>query len=100
MDHLVDARPVAISADGTALAGYEHENIAYITVHFDNGFLGHFRVNWLAPVKIRRMLIGGRQGMRVYDDMEPSEKVRVYDKGVDLDVADERAREQILVSYR
>ena len=100
MDHLVDARPVAVSADGTALAGYEHENIAYITVHFDNGFLGHFHVNWLAPVKVRTMLIGGSQRMLVYDDMEPSEKVRVYDKGVDLDVKDDRAREQILVSYR
>ncbi|MCU1385395.1 MAG: oxidoreductase domain protein [Acidobacteria bacterium] len=100
MDHLVDARPVAVSADGTALAGYEHENIAYITVHFDNGFLGHFHVNWLAPVKVRTMLIGGSQRMLVYDDMEPSEKVRVYDKGVDFDLKDERAREQILVSYR
>jgi predicted dehydrogenase len=100
MDHLVDARPVAVSANGTALAGYEHENIAYITVHFDNGFLGHFHVNWLAPVKVRTMLIGGSQRMLVYDDMEPSEKVRVYDKGVDLDVKDDRAREQILVSYR
>jgi predicted dehydrogenase len=100
MDHLVDARPIAVSADGTALAGYEHENIAYITVHFDNGFLGHFHVNWLAPVKMRMMLIGGSQRMLVYDDMEPSEKVRVYDKGVDLDVKDDRAREQILVSYR
>ena len=100
MDHLVDARPVAVSANGTALAGYEHENIAYITVHFDNGFLGHFHVNWLAPVKVRTMLIGGSQRMLVYDDMEPSEKVRVYDKGVDLDVTDDLAREQILVSYR
>jgi predicted dehydrogenase len=100
MDHLVEAKPVAVSADGTALAGYEHANIAYITVHFDNGFLGHFHVNWLAPVKVRTMLIGGSQRMLVYDDMEPSEKVRVYDKGVDLDIKDDRAREQILVSYR
>jgi predicted dehydrogenase len=100
MDFLVDARPVAVSANGTALAGYEHENIAYITVHFDNGFLGHFHVNWLAPVKVRHMMIGGRQRMLVYDDMEPSDKVLVYDKGVDLDVQDDIARRQILVSYR
>jgi predicted dehydrogenase len=100
MDHLVDARPIAVSANGTALAGYEHENIAYITVHFANGFLGHFHVNWLAPLKVRTMMIGGSQQMLVYDDMEPSEKVRVYDKGVDLDVQDDRARAQMLVSYR
>jgi len=102
MDHLIDAKPVAVSADGTAVAGYEHENIAYITVHFDNGFLAHFHVNWLAPVKIRHMLIGGSQRMLVFNDMEPSEKVLVYDKGVDLNlhVQDDQARRQILVSYR
>src|SRR6185436_14995918 len=102
MDHLIDAKPVAVSADGTKVGGYHHENIAYITVHFDNGFLAHFHVNWLAPVKIRHMLIGGSQRMLVYNDMEPSEKVRVYDKGVDfnVDVKDDQARRQILISYR
>ena len=102
MDHLIDAKPVAVSADGTSVGGYHHENIAYITVHFDNGFLAHFHVNWLAPVKIRHMLIGGSQRMLVFNDMEPSEKVLVYDKGVDLNVAaqDDQARRQILVSYR
>ena len=100
MDYLVDARPVAVSADGTALAGFDRENVAYVTVHFDTGFLAHFHVNWLAPVKIRQMLFGGRQRMLVYDDMDPSEKVRVYDKGVNLDVVDDQTRRQILVSYR
>jgi predicted dehydrogenase len=100
MDHLIDERPVAVSASGSAMAGYDHENIAYITVHFANGFLGHFHVNWLAPVKIRHMLLGGRQRMLVYDDLELSEKVCVYDKGVDFDVQDDEVRRQILVSYR
>jgi predicted dehydrogenase len=100
MDYLVDARPVAVSADGTTLAGFDRENVAYVTVHFDTGFLAHFHVNWLAPVKIRQMLFGGRQRMLVYDDMDPSEKVRVYDKGVNLDVVDDQTRRQILVSYR
>ncbi len=100
MDHLIAARPIAVSANGAAVAGYDHENIAYITVHFDNGFLAHFHVNWLAPVKVRHMMLGGRQRLLVYDDMEPSDKVRVYDKGVDLDVHDEQTRRQILVSYR
>ncbi len=102
MDYLIDAKPVAVSADGSTVSGYQHENIAYITVHFDNGFLAHFHVNWLAPLKMRRMLIGGSQRMLVFDDMEPSEKVRVYDKGVDLnvDVADDQERRRILVSYR
>jgi predicted dehydrogenase len=100
MDYLIDVRPVAVSADGTAAAGFDHENVAYVTVHFDNGFLAHFHVNWLAPVKIRRMLLGGRQRMLVYDDTDPSEKVRVYDKGVDVDMRDGETRRQILISYR
>lgn len=100
MDYLVSEPPTAVSADGSRVAGYEHENIAYLTVHFASGLLAHFHVNWLAPVKIRQMLVGGRQRMLVYDDMDPSEKLRVYDKGVDFDVQDEETRRQILVSYR
>jgi predicted dehydrogenase len=100
MDYLIDARPVSVSAEGTAAAGFEHENVAYVTVHFDDGFLAHFHVNWLAPMKIRQMLLGGRQRMLVYDDTHPSEKIRVYDKGVDVDVEDGETRRQILVSYR
>jgi len=100
MDYLIDARPTAVSADGTAAAGFDHENVAYVTAHFDNGFLAHFHVNWLAPVKMRQMLIGGSHRMIVYDDTDPAEKVRVYDKGVDVDVKDRETRRQILVSYR
>jgi len=100
MDYLIDRRPVAVSAQGTAAAGFDHAQVAYVTIHFEHGFLAHFHVNWLAPMKIRQMLLGGRQRMLVYDDTEPSEKVRVYDKGVDVDVKDGETRRQILVSYR
>src|SRR5438477_2949483 len=100
MDYLIDARPVAVSADGTAAAGFNQESVAYVTVHFDNGFLAHFHVSWLAPVKMRQMLLGGQQRLLVYDDTNPSEKVRVYDNGVDFDVKDDEARRQILISYR
>jgi len=100
MDYLVDDRPVAVSAHGVAAAGFDHENVAYVTVHFDRGFLAHFHVNWLAPVKIRQMLVGGSQRMVVYDDTDPAEKVRVYDKGVDVNLTDREAQRQLLVSYR
>jgi predicted dehydrogenase len=100
LDYLIDERPISVSAEGSAVAEYRHENVAYITVHFASGFLGHFHVNWLAPVKIRRMLLGGRQRLLVFDDMDPSEKVRVYDKGVDFNRQDGETREEILVSYR
>ncbi len=100
MDYLVDDRPVAVSAHGIAAAGFDHENVAYVTVHFDRGFLAHFHVNWLAPVKMRQMLLGGSQRMVVYDDTDPAEKVRVYDKGVDVARADRETRREVLVSYR
>jgi len=100
VDYLIKEKPVAVSASGSGPAGYHHESIAYITLHFASGFLAHLHVNWLAPVKIRRMLIGGAQKMLTYDDMEPSEKVRVYDKGVAFDPSDDEQRRRLLVSYR
>jgi predicted dehydrogenase len=60
----------------------EPENIAYLTLLFDANIIAHIHVNWLAPVKVRRTLIGGSRKMIVYDDLEPSEKIKVYDKGI------------------
>jgi predicted dehydrogenase len=60
------------------------ENLAYLTCYFQNNLIAHFHVNWLAPVKVRQTLIGGSQKMIVYDDIEMSEKIKVYDKGVTL----------------
>jgi predicted dehydrogenase len=100
VDYLLDEQPAAVSANGGMPAGYHRESIAYITLHFASGFIAHLHVNWLAPVKIRRMLIGGAQKMLTYDDMEPSEKVRVYDKGIEFDAGDDERRRQLLVSYR
>jgi predicted dehydrogenase len=74
-------------------------NTAYLTCFFDDDLLAHFHVNWLAPVKVRRTLIGGDRRMIVYDDIEPSEKVKVYDKGITLGNGD-RGRFEMLVGYR
>jgi predicted dehydrogenase len=65
----------------------EPENIAYVTFHFDAPLMAHVHVNWLAPVKLRQTLIGGSRKMIVYDDIEPSEKIRVYDKGITVNHA-------------
>jgi predicted dehydrogenase len=71
-------------------------------MHFDNDFIAHFHFNWLAPVKIRRTLIAGSRKMILYDDIEPTEKVRIYDKGITTNRvgADREADYQTLVSYR
>lgn len=81
MSHLFPEEPTGVSAVG--VNHYNHvEDMAYLTVHFPGNMIAHIHVNWLAPVKIRRILIGGSKRMIVFDDMEPSEKVKVYDTGV------------------
>jgi len=84
MDFILPAQPVAVSATGISHVPGEPENMAYVTMYFDSRVMAHVHVNWLAPVKVRRTLIGGSKKMIVYDDLEPSEKIRVYDKGITL----------------
>jgi predicted dehydrogenase len=84
MDYLLGAVPSTVAAVGAAHIPGRPVNTAYLTCVFDDDLIAHFHVNWLAPVKIRRSLIGGARQMIVYDDLEPSEKVKVYDKGVTL----------------
>jgi predicted dehydrogenase len=78
MDYLCSEQPVAVSAIGAKNLGHPFENIAYLTAHFDGRMIAHFHVNWLAPVKVRKILVGGTSTTIVYDDMEPLEKVRIY----------------------
>jgi predicted dehydrogenase len=82
MDFVLPAKPVAVSATGVSHVAGEPENIAYLNLLFENNLIAHIHVNWLAPVKIRRTLVGGSSKMIVYDDLEPSEKIKVYDKGI------------------
>lgn len=98
MDHLLEREPRWVSAIGSAHFG-QLENLAYITVRFDGPLIAHFHVNWLAPVKIRRTVIGGSKKMIVYDDLDPSDRVKIYDKGVSIN-ADRAERDRMLVDYR
>ena len=98
LDHLVMEKPVSVCATGACHVGNGLENVAYLTVYFASGFLAHFHNNWLSPVKIRTMLIGGSKKTIHYDDMEISEKIKVYDRGVDVSTP-EGVRD-VLVSYR
>jgi predicted dehydrogenase len=84
MDYLLEQKALSVSATGTCHVGNGLEDIAYITLEFANNLIAHFHVNWLAPMKIRKTLIGGTKSMIVYDDTEASEKVKIYDKGIDV----------------
>jgi len=99
MDYVLPYRPCAVSATGMSHFPGEPENIAYLTLFFEEPLIAHLHVNWLAPVKIRRTLIGSSQKMIVYDDLEPSEKVKVYDKGISRSNGSESVY-QMLISYR
>lgn len=99
MDYVLKTLPCAVSATGMAHVPGQQEDVAYLTCFFEGSLIAHFHVNWLAPVKVRRTLIGGDRRMIVYDDLEPSEKVKVYDKGITLSNELE-GMYQLLVGYR
>jgi len=99
MNYVLPSQPYAVSATGISHVPGEPENIAYLTLFFENNLIAHINVNWLAPVKVRRTLIGGSQRMIVYDDLEPSEKVKIYDKGITLNGNSESVY-QMLIGYR
>jgi predicted dehydrogenase len=82
MDYVLGQKPSAVAATGISHIAGEPENISYLTCFFDGSLIAHIHANWLAPVKIRKTLIGGDKKMIVYDDVEVTEKVKVYDKGI------------------
>jgi predicted dehydrogenase len=98
LDHLVKEKPVSVCANGACHVGNGLENVAYLTVYFESGLIAHFHNNWLSPVKVRTMLIGGSKKTIHYDDMEVSEKIKIYDRGVDVSTPE--GVHDVLVSYR
>jgi len=97
MDFLIAQEAEAVVATGEShLNG--HEDIAFLTVYFPKNVIAHINVNWLSPVKVRTTLIGGQKKMLVWNDVEADEKIKVYDKGVEITTA-EGVRE-MLVNYR
>ena len=97
MHYLIADKPTAVSAVGVNHFN-EFADMAYIAVQHHKQLMSHFHVNWISPVKIRRILIGGCTQMVVYDDMSTDEKVRIYDKGVN--VTSEESLYKTLIQYR
>ncbi len=96
--HLIHSRPVSVSATGISHTPNGLENVAYLTVNYDSSHIAHFSCSWSSPVKIRKILIGGTKKMIMFDDVEPSEKVKVYDTG--YSVKDDEDKRKLLVDYR
>ena len=97
MDHIIKEKPEAVVATGgNHLNG--HADMAFITIYFPRNIIAHVNVNWLSPVKVRTTLIGGRDKMLVWNDLEADEKIKVYDKGVEI--TNGEGVYDLLVSYR
>ena len=99
LDYLLKEHPVAVSASGINHFPGTPENLAYISLFYDSGVIAHANVSWLAPVKVRQILVGGSKRMITYDDLQPSEKVKVYDKGISF-TDDPKQIYQMRVGYR
>jgi len=97
MDYLIQAEPEGIVATGATHLNAQPD-MAFITVYFPNNTIAHINVNWLSPVKVRTTLLGGEKKMLVWNDLEVDEKVKIYDKGVQI--TNREGVYELLVSYR
>ncbi len=103
LDYLIGKTPTAVHAIGKSHTDSEFEDIAFMTLEFEDNFIAHFHMSWLSPVKIRQLLLGGTKKMLMFDDHRPIEKVCVYDKGIqqlEVPLATEKDRYRALIQYR
>ena len=98
LNYIIPEQPYSVNATGTTHTGNEIENIAYLTINYNSGFIAHFNCSWTSPVKLRMMLIGGDKKMILYNDVEPTEKVKIYDSGYKHSRNEDKNR--VLVDYR
>jgi predicted dehydrogenase len=97
--YILNEAPLAVSATGANHVAGTPENMAHLTLFFQNNCIAHISVNWLSPVKVRQTFIGGSQKMIVYDDIEATDKIKVYDKGITVNGSAEAAH-QLKIGYR
>jgi predicted dehydrogenase len=98
LNYLIPEKPVAVVCTGQSHTQNRIENIAFLTVYYNSDFIAHFNCSWISPVKIRRILIGGDKKMCLYDDVEPTEKLKIYDTG--FSVVNEEDKHKMLIDYR
>lgn len=99
IQYIFDEEPVAVSATGACHIAGTPENMAHIALFFQSNCVAHVSVNWLSPIKVRQTFVGGSRKMIVYDDLEPTEKIKVYDKGITVNGSAESAH-QLRIGYR
>ncbi len=100
LNFLVKEKPVSLNATGISHTHNGLENVAYLTLNYQNNLIAHFNCSWTSPVKIRKILIGGSKKMILFDDVEPTEKVKVYDTTYNIKPRTDESKRQLLVDYR
>ena len=100
MDYLITEKPKNVVATGASHTHSGIEDIAYVSVNFKNNLIAHFHLNWMSPVKIRRIILGGNKKMIVFDDLDPADKVKIYDKGITLAKTNKKVVYQNIIQYR
>ena len=99
VDYLLGRLPRSISAFGSVHAGQDIEDVAYLNLDFGEGLIANIHVNWLSPVKVRHVLIGASKKSVLYNDLDGSEPVKIYDRGIHVDGSRE-ARHGLMIDYR
>jgi predicted dehydrogenase len=106
INHLVERPPLGVSAVGAVHSPSGHADVAYVHLDYGNNLIAHIHVNWLSPVKVRRMILGGSRRSVIWDDLDPAFKVNVYDRGIDLSEKSSetesgaRQIQEALINYR
>jgi predicted dehydrogenase len=100
--YLFDVEPRSVAAIGACHSSYGMEDVAYVTIAYEDRLIAHCHVNWLSPVKIRQTLLGGSERMLVWDDVNVDEKLKVYDRGIEIPPEGEHDPRyyEIAVKYR
>lgn len=100
INHVIQRKAISVRAHGSSHNPRDIADVAYLSVEYEGGLTAHMHLSWLSPVKVRRMIFSGTKSSAIYDDLEASEKIKVYDHGVSFDVADLETRSQVQVNYR
>ena len=100
VDHFVGRLPRSVAAFGSAHAGNENEDVAYLNMDFGDGLIANFHLNWLSPVKIRYTMLGGSKKSLVYNDLDPVEKIKIYESGITVKGDDPEGKRGLMIDYR
>ncbi len=100
LGHVLGQKVKSLQATGSCHNPRKFADVAHLALEYESGVTAHLHLSWLSPVKVRRMIFSGTKSSIIYDDLEASEKIKIYDAGVNFDVADVETRKQVMVNYR